>query len=143
MKKILTLACVLFSFSLFAQDSTMITISPQTRDIEYIYSFAFNDYSVEGLVDSMKVKYRIPNPPTGNTTVSITGYTLEWFIIFGKLKHDQVALNSGTTSRIDALLRAVGQPYLTGKMDAIETGDTNNFQSMRQYGRSKLRRNNN
>ena len=140
MKKIILSAVIFLSLASFGQDSVKITITPQARDCEYMGAFLFNDNSLEELYDSIKVKFRVQNPPTGNTTVSVTGYTMDWLNMFRRLKNDQTALKANCTSRLENLLRAVNQVYLTGKLDALDTADTETFQAFRQLGRNKLRR---
>jgi len=140
MKKLLTAIVLIVSLNSFAQDSVKVTISAQARDLEYIGSFIFNDNSTEDLYDSLKVKFRISNPATGNTTVSITGYTADWLTVINRLNNDATALKALCTKRVVDLLRAVNQPYLTGKLNALDAADQNTFQSMRHFGRSKLRR---
>ena len=140
MKKLLTTICIIISLQSFAQDSVKITITPQVRDLEYIASFAYNDNALENFFDSVKVKFRVQNPPTGNTTVSFTAYTQDWLLIIQKLKHSDIALNANCASRIETLLRAVNQSYLTGKLDESDVDITNSFQSFRTFGRSRLRR---
>lgn len=139
MKYILTFL-LFFSLQSFAQDSVKITIAPQVRDLEFITSFAYNDNALENFFDSLKVKFRIQNPPTGTTTVSFIAYTQDWVLIIQKLKSNQIAISGGCTNRIETLLRAVGQGFLTTKLDAIDIDDTNSFQSFRTFGRSRLRR---
>lgn len=140
MKKLLTAIVLIVSLNSFAQDSVKVTLPVQARDLEYIGSFIFNDNSTEELYDSIKVKFRVPNPATGNTTVSVTAYTLDWLSVLNRLNNDATALKAQCTKRVSDLLRAVNQPYLTGKLNALDVADQNTFQSMRQFGRSKLRR---
>ena len=141
MKKIILALAVLISLQSFAQDSVKITITPQARDLEYIGSFIFNDNSTEDLYDSLKVKFRIVNPPTGNTTVSISGYTEDWLRVYNRLNNNATALKANCTTRIATILRAVNQVYLTRELDAIDIADSQTFQTIRQLGRQKLRRN--
>ena len=141
MKKILLSVAILFSLTSFSQDSVKITITPQTRDLEYIASFIFNDFDNQELFDSCKAKFRVQSPPTGNTTVSITAYTVDWYTVFVRLKNDALALKANCTSRIETLLRAVNQVYLTGKLDDLDAADINTVQAIRLFGRSRLRRN--
>lgn len=128
-----------FSSKLFAQDAVVITITPRASDLEYIASFSFSDVT-ENLYDSVKAKFRVQSPPTGNTTVSITGATGDWIDIFVKLRNDPTALKSLCTNRIEALLRAVNQSYLTNRLDAMDSADQSTFTTMRAVGRFKLRR---
>ena len=142
MKKVLTIIAILFSCNVFAQTEN-VTITPQARDIEYIAAFIYNDNSVEDLYDSLKAKFRVVTPPTGNTTVSITATSLDWFVTFQRLKTDHIALKASCTGRIEALLRAANVAYLTTKLNELDVTDLNNFQSFRTFGRTRLRRTNN
>ncbi len=96
MKKLLTSIIILFSLNSYSQDSTVITISPQTRDLEFAAQYLFNSTSLEVLYDSVKIKFRVANPPTGNTTVAITGYTMDFYNLFVILKNDAVAIKANT-----------------------------------------------
>ena len=140
MKKIITILYILISFSCKAQDSTVIIITPQARDCELWTFFIYNDNISEPIYDSLKVKFRVQNPPSGNTTVSITGYTIDFINAFKRISGDQYAVKANTVSRIESLLRALNQAYLTSRLDAIVSGDTETIQTMRQFGRKKLQR---
>lgn len=136
MKYILTIL-LFISLQSFAQDSVKVTISPQGRDMEYILSFVYNSDTHENLFDSIKVKYRIGAIPPALTGTPITAYTQDWLLVFTVLKNDATAIKAQCTSRLEVLLRAVNQPYLTGKLDILDTNDTQTFQAMRQFGRLK------
>jgi len=138
MKKLIII--LLFPFASYSQDSTVISVGAQTRDWEYATQFMYNSTALENIYDSVKIKFRVANPPTGNTVVTISGYTVDFYNLFERLKNDAVSIKNGCTSRIETLLRALNQPYLTGKLDAIDLADTQTFQTMRQFGRDKLRR---
>lgn len=141
MKKLLTILAIFFSFSSFGQGTVNITLQVQTRDIEYIASIGIiKGDNVENLWDSLKVKFRVANPPTGNTTVSITATTDEWFYIFLPLKTDYISITQNCTSRLEALLRAVNQSYLTAKLDLLDTQIQDSYQTARVVGRFKLRK---
>ena len=140
MKKIITIFAVSLSAFCYAQDSVRVTINVQARDCEYIGGFLFNDNTAEDLYDTLKAKFRVANPPTGNTTVSVTGYTQDWLNVASRLNNDATAIKALCTRRVLDLLVAVNQAYLTGKLTALDTSDTITFQSHRQFGRSKLRR---
>lgn len=126
-----------------AQDSVLVTISQQARDIEYMAPYLFNNNNVENLYDTLKVKFRVQNEPTGNNTVNVTGLAMDWVVVITHLKSDKVAINTGCTGRVEALLRAVALPYLTTKMDALVIADTDAFQAGRKFGRFLLTRKNN
>jgi len=57
---------------------------------------------------------------------------------FGKLKNDETALKAQCTSRIEVVLRALGNAYLTEQLDKIDVNDTQIFQNGRGFGRYKL-----
>lgn len=141
MKKIFLTISIFATLSARSQDSVKITVAPQTRDLEYIASLYFNDNALENFFDSLKINYRVPSPPTGTTTVSFTAYTMDWVLLIQRLKTDETALQANCTSRIESLLRAVGQTFLTGKIDDIDIDRAGVFQNRRQFGRSRLRRN--
>jgi hypothetical protein len=141
MKKVFLVLAVLFSINCFSQDSVKVSIAVQARDLGYIGSFVFNSNEFEELYDSIKVKFRVANPATGITTVNITGYTQDWFNVYTRLNNDATALKALCTKRLEALLRAVNQPYLTSKLDAIDAANINSYQLMGLVGRGKLRRN--
>lgn len=139
MKKLLTL---LFFIPVIvkAQDAVPITISVQSRDWEYITgAYYFND-ATENLYDSVKIKFRVQTPPANTTVVSVTGVTSDFIYIMARLEGDHIALKAAAASRFEALLRAVGQTYLTARLDAYDTDDANNYSQVRQTGRFKLRR---
>lgn len=140
MKKAILLLFVLASLICKSQDSVRVIISVQARDVEYIGSFLYHDNNSEDLYDTLKRKFRIANPPTGNTIVSVSGYTQDWISVLSRLNNDPTAIKALCTKRVTDLLRAVNQTYLTNKLNAMDTADADTFQSMRQFGRSKLRR---
>lgn len=140
MKKLLTAAALLFSVISYAQDSTKVTINVQARDLEYIGSFSHAIDRFEELNDSIKVKFRVATPPTGNTPVSITAYTLDWVNLLQWLNDDHIALKSNTTKRVNDLLVAINQPYLNSKITAIARLDADMYTEKRIFGRNKLRR---
>lgn len=140
MKQILISIAILFSIQSFAQDSTRITITPQTRDVELIAAVIYNDNNGEEIFDSLKVKFRIASPPTNNTTVSLNGYTIDLYNVYARISNDPIAIRSGCAGRIETLLRNLNQASLTARLDALAASDTATYQMMRSIGRSKLRR---
>lgn len=139
MKKILLIILLLPALAQ-AQDSTKIQVSIQARDIEYIASVASFDFD-EPFFDAVKSKFRVQTPPTGNTTVIVDSmYIKDWLSLFVKIKNDAQALKANCVSRVETILRAVGNSFLNGKLDAIDTDDGNVFQERRGLGRKKLKR---
>lgn len=141
MKKILSLIALVISLNSFGQDSVKLTFSLQSRDVEYIASVSSMDND-EGFFDSVKYKYRVQNEPTGNTLVSITLYTIDVIHGFTKLKNDPTALKANCTSRVETILRALNNVYLTGKLDQLDADDSATFSTMRGVGRFKLKKKN-
>lgn len=140
MKYIIVILFMIVSVVGKSQDSTNVTLSVRASDLSYIASMALNGISTEAIYDSMKAKFRVANPPTGNTLVPVTAVTMDWLLIYATLKGDAIALKGLCTSRLETLLRAVNQVYLTGKLDALDTADVNTFMVRILDGRFKLRR---
>lgn len=140
MKKIFFSIAIFFSLTSFSQDSTIITISPQARDVEYFSAFIYDSYNHQEIFDSAKVKFRVANPPTNNTAVSITGYTIDWIELYLRLSNDALAIKNGCKGRIETLLRNLNQSYLTGRLNSIDSEDIQITISRRIFGRHKLRR---
>jgi hypothetical protein len=140
MKKIISVLLILISVHVRAQDSVKITITPQCRDVEYISSLIYMEYDGQELFDSIKAKMRVQNPPTGLTTVSLTGYTQDWLAVYTKLNNDAIAIKGGIKLRVETLLRAINQAYLTSRLDAFDAADAATIITMRTVGRNKSRR---
>jgi hypothetical protein len=142
MKKLFFGLCVLFSINSFAQDSTQITIQWQARDIEYSGRYICDQQQFETLFDSLKIKFRVVTPPTGTNTVSLTAYTIDMMNLYSLLNIDAVAVNNNVTSRLKALLLAVGQTYLTNYINSVDTANQEAQSNARNYGRFRLRKKN-
>lgn len=143
-KKLLILLLALSSLTTktYSQvDSVKLTITAQARDFEIIGGFAFTDNLLENLYDSLKVKWRVANPPALATTpVAITAYVIDWKSVISRLKTNVVAIKGGPLARIEALLRALNNTTLNTFIDAIDAQDTAEFTNQRLFGRLKLRR---
>lgn len=142
MKKLILLFLISVQLAAKGQDSTQITIQWQARDIEYAGAFISQLPEFETLYDTVKAKFRVPVPPTGTNTVSVTAYTVDMVDLYKRLANDATALQTNSTKRLRDLLVAVNQPYLTGRLDAIDAVAADAFTNGRQYGRFKLRRKN-
>ena len=86
MKHLLIFLLLIISAKSFSQDSVKITISLQGRDVGYIALLTFSNDEDENLYDSLKGK------PEGTGTVDVTAYTIDWYRILRRLKHDETAL---------------------------------------------------
>jgi hypothetical protein len=142
MKKLLTIVAILFSFNAFAQAEN-VTITPQARDLEFIATVIYIDTAFENMYDSIKSKFRVLTPPTGNTTVSITATSLDWLAVFKRINRNHTAIKANCNSRINTLLRAANVTYLTTNLDNLDAQDATDFQDDRRIGRIILRRSNN
>lgn len=140
MKKIFVLAFVIISLSARSQDSTKITVPIQARDVYYISAGIFNDYSLGELFDSIKVKVRVGNPPNGTNVIQLTGYTMDWFDVLVQLRNNAHALKLNHAQRVDVLLRAVNQPFLSAKIDSLDSRDINHDANIIQRGKDKSQR---
>lgn len=140
MKKILSLFALLCSLTARSQDSVKVTIQVQARDVYFISAGIWNDYASGELFDSIKLKVRIPSPPNGVTTVPITGYTMDWLNLLKDLRNNPLALKRQHAERVNDLLRAVNQPYLTSKIDSLDAVDLNADGNAIQFGKNKSRR---
>lgn len=136
---------LLFSLSAAAQaDSTTrkISIQLQARDIEYIT--AFLPPALEDFYDGAKAKFRVANPPNGNTLVQVDSVRLSELLIIGKILANNAAAIAGNVySRYSTVLRAAGESYLVGKLNEIDTTIIQYITDKRLIGRVKLRRSNN
>lgn len=139
MKKLLLIAAIL-PFAAIAQDSVKVTLNVQARDLEPTGNYLYTRLELETYMDTVKAKFRIPNPPTGTTTMSITAYTIDWILLMRVLKGDVARVKAGTAARVETLLRAVGQTYLTAALDAIDAADDSGNTVDRITGRRLLRR---
>lgn len=142
MKKLFFVICILFSLNVFSQDSTQITIQWQARDIEYSGRYICDQQQFETLFDSLKIRFRVVNPPTGTNTVSVTGYTIDFINLYSILNSDAVSVNNNVTSRLKTLLTGVGQTYLTDFINSVDAANKEGQSNSRTYGRFRLRKKN-
>lgn len=144
MKKILPIILILISLNSFAQvDSSniKITISVRANDLEYIGSFIFNSDQHEEAYDGIKSKFRVGSPPSGVTLVQVDTIPARiWLNIITVLKSDATAIKAGITGRVEVILRAAGQTFIVRQLNDGDATDVSTTQALRQFGRSKLRR---
>lgn len=134
----------LLGYSQIDSAAIKINLSVQARDVEYIGSFIPNKDEYEDIFDAAKSKFRVANPPSGNTNVAIDSITVKtWYLISDKLRKDYIAIQANIFSRIDALLRAKNIPYLTRLLNEANAYDMQLYINTRQFGRFKLRKQSN
>lgn len=145
MKKLLTLF-FLFAGTVSAQvDSSLTKINAniQARDLEYLGGSVLsqNDGTYEDLYDAAKKKFRVSNTPANNTSVAVDSVTVGvWLSVATALRRDYIAVLGGVFSRVDAVLRAKNNVWLTAKLDAGEAHDQQTYANRRNAGRTKLSR---
>ena len=143
MKKLLTITWILFVTSAWAQDSVKVTIDWQARDIEYSGKYICDMPQFETMFDTLKLKFRVQNPPTGTTTVTVIAYTVDWINLYSSLNSDVIAVQNNIASRLKTLLQAVNQPFINTFISSLDTQNQDGQQNGRTYGRFRLRKTNN
>lgn len=141
MKKLIVIFFAFSSFLGAAQDSSTIKVSAQiqARDIEYIAQYLVNNDKYEEVWDNIKAKFRVANPPSGNTNVTIdTVALLVWADLHAELKHDVFAKT--TYNRVDAVLLALNQSWLTARINEQEAYFNDRQNALQALGRAKLRK---
>lgn len=143
MKKILIILCFV-SCAANAQDSSKLKVSAtiQARDIEVIAQYIFNIDAYEEMWDNIKAKFRVPNPPSGATNVVVDTVELAlWADLNNYLKNNPYFKT--TYNRVNAVLSALGQSWLTARLNEQEAYFNDRQNSLQQFGRQKLRKSNN
>jgi len=154
MKKliIILLLSPLFSMAqpfMFDNDSAKvkINVSIQARDAEYIGSFLSSGFyraDYDELFDQLKVKMRISNPPINQNSVAVDSIPIRtWLSIMQQIRMDYIAVQAGIFTRVDAILRAKNNDYLTRILNLANTRDTEAYINNRRQGRINIRRSEN
>lgn len=141
--KIALLFLLLLPLVIQAQDNdnTKVTVTLQARDCEFAGYFIAHVPEFEEMYDAMKAKFRVAVPPTGTANVVIDTIPIgQWVAISAKLRTDPYAIGGSVWARYDAALRAAGNTYMTGRLNEMDTGDTQIFTNYRTLGRFRLRR---
>lgn len=144
MKSIIIILLAIIPFVSQAQidsSAVKINVSIQARDAEYLGSFISFKEDYEDLFDVLKAKLRITNPPTGATLISVDSITIAtWYKVLNVVRKDHIAIQAGLFSRIDAIIRAKNNDYLTRLLNEANAFDARQYQDIRLLGRIKLRR---
>lgn len=141
MKKLFT---ILFLYAGFANAQTdsaavKINLSVQARDIELISGLLPYSEEYEDAYDAAKAKFRVQTPPTGTTSVSIDSVEVgTWLNIWLVLKRNPYAIGASVDSRIETVLRAKNNVWLTGKINALIVDGTNYYNHLKDLGRKRL-----
>lgn len=124
---------------LLSDDSVKISVNIQARDVELITALTPYSEEFEQAYDAAKVKFRVQNPPTGNTNVAIDSVMVgTWLKIWTMLKRNPYAIGASADTRVDAVLRAKNNAWLTAKMDAVIADGTAHYNNLKALGRKRL-----
>lgn len=124
--------------------TTIISVTIQARDCEYIASFTGTEEQFQDLDSAMKSKFRPAfSAPSGTTNVTLGGATNgTWYQIMYRLRRDFFACqgNNNEFTRIDVVLRALNNVWLTAALDADALDWENNGHTpIRTNGRRRLK----
>lgn len=141
MKKLITALCLLITLGVKAQnDSAAVTIQWQARDIEYSGKYICDLPAFETMFDSLKLKFRVVTPPTGNTDVQVTAFAIDWMNLYGSLNSDVIAVHNNVTSRLKTLLLAASQSNITAYINNSDFLNQEGQSNGRVYGRFRLKK---
>lgn len=140
MKKLITLFFLIPIFTFAQSDTSLVTATIQARDWEYIGIYIGHNRNFENLFDSVKVKFRVETPPSGTTNVAITATIGELIGVDILLRRDPYAIGGNVWSRVNTALLAVGNSYMTTRLNDQQTTDTDLFTNNRLLGRAILRK---
>lgn len=144
MKKILFILLLLPSLCHGQVDSSTIkiTVTVQARDIEFFSGYTFGNPNYELLFDATKAKFRVTNPPTNTTNVTIdTVATGTWLSLLNDLRQDPIAVAANVFSRIETNVRAAGNTWLNNSLTSATAAQIAIAIGRRTDGRKRLRRN--
>lgn len=144
MKKIILFSILFISVKSFAQSDssrTLITVNVQARDLSYMANFTGYDPIFEDLDSVMKTKFRVTSPPSGTTSVSMSGVPVRawWWILF-RLSYDPVAIHTNIVSRLSTLLTAVGNGWLSYRISRETANIIGHQQSSINSGAARLQK---
>lgn len=121
--------------------SVKINVNIQARDLEYMAAVLPYSLEYEDVYDAAKAKFRVASPPSGNTNVAIDSVTVgTWLKIALLLQDNTIAVAANVYSRVEAVLRAKNNAWLTGKLNWYIADGTNYYNNLRAIGRKRLRK---
>lgn len=142
MKKLILIVFAVFLLSIKAKagDSTIVALSIQTRDIEYLAGYLYNSEDVENLKDSVVVAYRKLNNPLFSTPVEVKGYTKDFIQMAKFLRNDIISKANNADSRLITLLAALNDSYINAILQQFVVNDNNAYVAGKKYGKYRLTR---
>lgn len=143
MKKVFFLLSLIVSISATAQDSTKIKNLPiMVRQLEYVTSQLMNvenDSLFQVYID-LRPKFRISNPPTGNTLVTIDSIpTVELANLYNYTLSNNDGLGYGSQFKTTISAARVANSYLNRLCTAYEQYWIDRMTVLRNGGRFILR----
>lgn len=145
MKKIILLLFLIPILSKAQNETSIISVTIQARDCEYIGYFTGHEDRYQDIDSSLKSKFRpAASAPSGTTNVIVAGATARaWFDIAYRLVREPAAINGNNTpfTRIDVALRAVSNTWLTAALNQdIIDWDASGYSNNRNIGRKRLKK---
>lgn len=143
MKKIISLALVTFTLQAQSQDSTKIKgLQIMCRQLEYVTPQLMNpdnDYLYQVYID-LRPKFRISNPPSGNTLVTIDSIpTVELANLYNYTLSNNDGLGYGSQFKTTISTARAANTYLDRLCTAYEIFWTDRLLTIRNVGRRLLR----
>lgn len=143
MKKLIILL-FLFAGAASAQiDSSLVKInaSIQARDVQLIAALIPYSEEYEDPYYAARIKFKVANPPTNTTAVSIDSVTVgTWLNVWLILKRNPYAIGASADSRVETVLRAKNNVWLTAKMNAMIADATSYYNTLKELGFKRLTR---
>jgi hypothetical protein len=116
-----------------------INVSIQARDLELIAALLPYSEEFEQAYDATKIKFKVANPPTNTTNVAVDSVTVgSWFTIWTILKRNPYALGASADSRVETILKAKNNVWLTAKINQYIADGTAHYNNLRTLGRGRL-----
>ena len=143
MKKVIALALVIISLTAQAQDSTKIKgLQLQVRLIEYLVVNIMNpdNDSLFQVYQDLRPKFRINNPPSGTTLVTIDSIpTTELANLYNYVLSNSEGISMGNVMKTQIATARTANSYLDRLCNAFETLYSDRLATMRISGRKLLR----
>lgn len=131
MKKLTTVALLFISVQSFAQDTATVRNLPiQARLAKYLAPRMAN-IEIDSLYTpflNLRAKFRVPNPPTGTTNVTIDSIpTVELANLYRYTMSNSEGMGAGLLMRTQISTARAGNPYLNRLCTAVEAEPLQRF----------------
>lgn len=143
MKKAFSILIIFISARSFAQDTTKVKgLQLQARLIEYLAPIIMNpdNDSLYQVYIDLRPKFRIANPPTGTTLVTIDSIpTLDLAALYNYALSNSDGLSQGNTFKIQLTSVRAANAYLERLCNDHELYWTDKLADLRKAGRKLLK----